>query len=322
MSHKAQSKVCVLPAISQRDEAFVRQVITGVKGPFIDNVVTNCIVHVTKNLDEAEAPFNIQDMAWRLAGKHDPKQFKASTSIRLHEDPSGTYLMFPSECMVMTGIRCPELVLAAATRITRYYTEIYARPCRLVAYQVNNVHGVIDMGHPLDLEAIHATLPNSYHQTTFIKCVIFSFEVRHKVAEQDPVYSMQFLAEPVSQTGEEAKTPHHKTTAAVKQPARKKRKVSAGTAEQKEQYEEDAHGVHVVEYRRHKNNSVFTSAQLEVVHKAKKTLSRKKPKDPNYVAINVWESGRVGIMGRTEEHLIDAASQLAVFLAQFTMAPS
>jgi hypothetical protein len=64
---------------------------------------------------------------------------------------------------------------------------------------------------------------------------------------------------------------------------------------------------------------VFTTAQIEIFTQAEKVVSRKKPKNPNHAAINVWQSGKVGILGRTEEHLFDAAVVLVRLLAQFTM---
>lgn len=323
---RRKAQLCQLPRLSQRDPSFALKVIEGMKGPFVDNVVTKCTIQITGSPDEPpSAPFNIHDLAWRLAGKHDPKKFRASTSIRLHEDPSSTYLMFPSQKMVMTGVRCPELLLAAASRITRFYSQTYHRLCRIVAYQVNNVHGVIDMGHPLDLDAIHRALPQSYRQPSNIKCVIFKISVPYKPPRPDPpAPPMSHLLWPVEDPLSQA------PSAAVVEPAkkrvdtqpRKRRRGAQGAVFADEVRAEEELG-DMLEFEKPQPRSVYTTATVEVFTRPRKAgakaATRKKPKDPNHVAVNVWESGRVCILGRTEEHLCDAAIQLAAFLAQFTM---
>lgn len=333
---KKQNTLCELPIINQRDPAFVRQVIAGLQGPWIDNVVTNCKLRIDHNVDEDKAPLNIQDAAWRLAGKHDPKQFKASTSVRLYEDPSGTYLMFPSECMVMTGVRCPELVLSAALRITRYYSQVYQRLCHLEAYQVNNVHGVINIGYPLDLDGLHKVLPQSLLQPTSIKCLIFKIEVPFRKPPDEGPAPLQHMLRPIEIPDLPPRRPRPLPTSAAEEtdepPRKRRKKKKSGNFEITAVYEDDVKAreelgdAGFIEQKKKYNGPVFTTSQIEVFTSRPTaptatviTPTRKKPKNPNHAAINVWQSGKVGILGRTEEHLFDAAVKLVRLLAQFTM---
>lgn len=353
-----------LPKLNLRDPEFVRHVIEGMKGPFVDNVVTDCVIRVTNDVFERKRQgIDIQDLAWRLAGKHDPKQFKASTSVRLHGDPSGTYLLFPSECMVMTGVRCPELVLTAALRIARLYSHIYGRVCRLEAYNINNVHGVIMMGYPLDLNLLHEKLPNSYRQPTNIKCVIFRLNVplRKPTEPRVPPMGHMLLPTAAPDFGSTALQPINPEDAVVvaaetaAQQAKKKKKQQQKTKTKKRKHtetllhngelDEELNDVNVVpnkstttnakkkrklKHESHRGGGIYTVANLETQTLTTKTIttttggksgggSRKRPKNPNHVAVNVWESGKVVMLGRSEEHLIDAAIQLGELLAQVTM---
>lgn len=348
---KEPVRVSPLPRVSQRAPAFVRQVLAGVRGPFVDNVVTNCIIRVSRDTEERQGAFNIQDLAWRLVGKRDPLKFRASTTVRLHGDPSATYLMFPSECIVMTGVRCPELVLCAALRIARYYSSVFRRGCHLEAYRVNNVHGVINMGYPLDLMGLHKAVAHSLYHSTNIKCVIFTISVPFKPNVPPTKAAMYHLLEPVTLPAPDyMPTAAHATPAGddppAKEPPRKKRRKRASVEETEENYcatdapdaplpllaksntrpssrapatkrtrDKVAHGWSNM-------GSVFTTAQIEVFDKVEQTVTgaRKKPKDPNHIAVNVWESGKVGLTGRSEEHLFAAAVELSVLLAEFTLA--
>lgn len=338
-----------LPKLNLRDPEFVRHVIEGMKGPFVDNVVTDCVIRVTNDVFERKRQgIDIQDLAWRLAGKHDPKQFKASTSVKLHGDPSGTYLLFPSECMVMTGVRCPELVLTAALHIARLYSHIYGRVCRLEAYNINNVHGVIMMGYPLDLNLLHQKLPNSYRQPTNIKCVIFRLNVPLRKPTEPRVPpmghmllptaapdfgSISTILQPINPEDVVAAETAAKQVKKNKKTKAKKRK-HAETLLPNGELDEELNDVNIVptsakKKRKLKQEShrggIYTVANLEtqtlttIQPKTTGGGSRKRPKNPNHVAVNVWESGKVVMLGRSEEHLIDAAIQLGALLAQVTM---
>ena len=339
--------VTTLPRVSLRAPEFVRHVIAGMKGPFVDNVVTDCTIEVTHDVFEwPRGSLDIHDLAWRLAGKHDPKKFNASASVRLHADPSGTYLLFPSENMVMTGVRCPELVLTAALRIVRYYSQMYGRICRLKSLHINNVHGVIMMGYPIDLELLHRMVPNSYRQPTNIKCVIMRLDVPLRSAPEITMPPMGHMLRPTPtpdfgcvKTLNELEMDH-----ATKQPARKRRKVSTGRPRVSEavmnqdweaiEDEEAAFSAtqlfrKVARKGRMAVKYTVSGAELEQTAEAatadkKKTkkpagAGRKRVKNPNHVAVNVWESGKVVMLGRSEEHLIDAATELGRLLAEFTM---
>lgn len=334
--------ISALPRVSLREPAFVAQVSAGIKGPFVDNVVTDCAIEVTNDVFERKrASIDIQELAWRLVGKHDPGQFKASTSVRLHGDPSGTYLLFPSERMVMTGVRCPELVLTAALRIVRLYSYVYGRICRLKSYHINNVHGVINMGYPLDLRLLHQKVTNSYHQPTDIKCVIFSFPIPLRPAPPETIPSMHHMLtspptpdfearayRPAEGPPEETHGEEETKTAAR---PRKRRRVSRAVFVEDVLSEEAEGDVPLPKRRKRpaKSSGVYTVVDLErntaVTKKPKAPAAannnnnRKRPKDPTRITASVWETGRVGILGRSEEHLMDAAIQLGALLAHFTM---
>ena len=324
-------QISALPRVSLREPAFVAQVSEGIRGPFVDNVVTDCAIEVTNDVFERKhASMDIQDLAWRLAGKHDPKQFKASASVRLHGDPSGTYLLFPSERMVMTGVRCPELVLTAALRIVRLYSYVYGRICRLKSYHINNVHGVINMGYPLDLRLLHQKVTNSYHQPTNIKCVIFSFPVPLRTAPPETLPAMHHMLESPPTPDFESRrytpaegneeTEEEKTTR-----PRKRRRISRAVFAADVLSEEAAGDADAPPLKRKRpaKAGVHTVVDLErhtLTQKNPKAPSnRKRPKDPTKITASVWETGRVGILGRSEDHLMDAAVQLGSLLAQFTM---
>lgn len=360
VNHQNVKRINKLPRVSLRDPHFVRKVLAGVQGPFVDNVVTNCTLSTQHDVMEHKQTFDISRLAWQLGGKHDPKQFKASTSIRLFGDPSGTYLMFPSECMVMTGVRCPELVLKAALCVTRFYSERYGRICHLRSYQGNNVHGVINMKHPLDLETMHSLMGNSYYRATAIKCVIFKIPVPLREPPVVPTPPMGHLLwpTPVPDYGPdvvwERQQQLEKDIAAVEAESIKKAKAAKAKAKvnpnkrkraammeaavvgSEIQAEEmlgdiDANASAVVPppsaYRPVIGRAVYTTASLEAKTPAAKRPKlapnhRKKAKDPTEVAVNVWQSGKVGLLGRNEQHLVDAAFLLAPFFAQFTMRTS
>lgn len=333
--------ISALPRVSLREPAFVAQVSEGIKGPFVDNVVTDCAIEVTNDVFERKrASIDIQELAWRLAGKHDPGQFKASTSVRLHGDPSGTYLLFPSERMVMTGVRCPELVLTAALRIVRLYSYVYGRICRLKSYHINNVHGVINMGYPLDLRLLHQKVTNSYHQPTDIKCVIFSFPIPLRPAPPETIPSMHHLltSPPAPDFEARAYQPAEnpppddasvEETKTSTRPRKRRRTSRAVFVEDvlSEEAEGDALPAPSKRKRPNKSGGVYTVMDLErntIVTKKKPSVTgsnnnRKRPKDPTRITASVWETGRVGILGRSEEHLMDAAIQLGALLAHFTM---
>jgi TATA-box binding protein (TBP) (component of TFIID and TFIIIB) len=327
--------VSVLPDVNQRDYAFVRQVIAGVKGPFIDNVVTNCRIHVEPNIDEAPLAFNIRDAAWRLMGKHDPTKFKASASFRLSVDPSLTGLVFPSECVVMTGVRCEELVLTAALRIARYYSSVYQRICRLVSYQINNTHAVFDMGYPLDLRGIHAACPHSFHHTSRIKCVILKIQVPYHAPPPlptGPFYHVvqQNISTPIPPAAAAAPAPTPPVS--KKKPPRTKANRKSGTTKAvKRKAPEAAEATATatpppepILKRRRVVYQGTTHLETTTTKKKQKTptaaaAARKRVKNPDDIAVTIWESGFVGIMARNEDQLFRATSRLAVFLAQYTM---
>ena len=312
--------VSVLPDVHQRDYAFVRKVIAGVKGPFIDNVVTNCRIHVEEDIDEAPLAFNIRDAAWRLVGKHDPAKFRASASFRLSVDPSLTGLVFPSECVVMTGVRCEELVLTAALRIARYYSSVYQRICRLVSYKINNTHAVFDMGYPLDLQAIHAACPHSFHHTSRIKCVILKIQVPYHApppVPTGPFYHVvqQSISAPIPQAAAAA-------TAATPK-AKTKTKPTVQTASRRPQKRRAAAAAEEPTASKRQRVVYQGTTQLETRTGSRDTgghnNTRKRPKNPDDIAVTIWGSGFVGIMARNEDQLFRATSRLAIFLAQYTM---
>jgi len=207
-------------------------------------------------------------------------------------------------------VRCEELVLSAALRMARYYSKIYQRVCRLTSYQINNVHGVIDMGYPLDLAAIHAACPNSYYRNQRIKCVIMRIQVPRVVPPPPGGCPLSHVIQhSIDHLASMRPAPPPPVPALA---PRKKRTRSEALPAEDEEEEESR--------KRRKKSVVYTVADLEVNTTTVKHPSiRKPPKDPNSVAVNIWASGCVGLMARNEAQIMAAAHELAAVLAHFTM---
>lgn len=159
------------PRAQFRGKDHVAQVLAGVRGPHIDNIVSTCKI-------ELGIPINVADIARRLVGKHQPVEFKADASIHLGPaHGSSTHLIFPSGRMVMTGVRCEGMVMAAAYRFAQYFTQVYQVRCTVSRCIITNMHAVFHMGYPLNLEELHAVYGRASYWKDKIKCLVMKLHL-------------------------------------------------------------------------------------------------------------------------------------------------
>lgn len=159
------------PRVQFRGKDHVAQVTAGVRGPHIDNIVSTCKI-------EIGIPINVVDIARRLVGKHQPVEFKADASIHLGPaHGSSTHLIFPSGRMVMTGVRCEGMVMAAAYRFAQYFTQVYQVRCTVSRCIITNMHAVFHMGYPLNLEELHAVYGRASYWKDKIKCLVMKLHL-------------------------------------------------------------------------------------------------------------------------------------------------
>jgi TATA-box binding protein (TBP) (component of TFIID and TFIIIB) len=159
------------PRTQFRGKDHVAQVLAGVRGPHIDNIVSTCKIETT-------IPINVADIARRLVGKHQPVEFKADASIHLGPaHGSSTHLIFPSGRMVMTGVRCEGMVMAAAYRFVQYFTQKYQVNATVSRCIITNMHAVFHMGYPLNLEELHAVYGRASYWKDKIKCLVMKLHL-------------------------------------------------------------------------------------------------------------------------------------------------
>lgn len=159
------------PRAQFRGKDHVAQVLAGVRGPHIDNIVSTCKI-------ETNIPINVADIARRLVGKHQPVEFKADASIHLGPaHGSSTHLIFPSGRMVMTGVRCEGMVMAAAYRFVQYFTQVYQANATVSRCIITNMHAVFHMGYPLNLEELHAVYGRASYWKDKIKCLVMKLHL-------------------------------------------------------------------------------------------------------------------------------------------------
>lgn len=161
------------PRVRLRDAEYVARVLAGVGGPYIDNIVTTCKLDL--------CGVSAADLAHRLVGKHKPDEFKADASIHLGPGHcSATYLMFPTRgngCMIMTGVRTPGLVMAAAYRLVKYFSERMNVRSSISRCVITNMHAVFYMNYPIHLEELMQVYPRATYYKDVIKCLVMPLHI-------------------------------------------------------------------------------------------------------------------------------------------------